>query len=1204
MQSVGVDLAAHAPRWVATALGRHAGAQQPPSTLKRNVFALFADVADFSGQTRKFALRGARGAEDLAALLNGCFSLLVEIIYAHRGDIIAFAGDGICAVWEESDVGAAGLLSVNCALALQHALRDWALSSEQDLRLRISIEAGEAFFSCVGGLEGQWRYLVTGAPLRLACAHNRRAGPGEVILSPKARSIVGDLCVGEIVEGEFLRVRSVAAAIRDEAEPPRVSLASEVLERLLPKVVLERSNYGGGNWLAEFRNLSIVGVQLADHDHDAALLRILQEATFAIQTVSARFEGMVLDVIPSEKGVNAFITFGLPPLGHRDDALRAVEAAMDLRESLAGGGLTASIGVSTGRLFCGEYGGKARRQYSVLGEAMNLAARLMAVAGDEIVCDAATSASLRGRVRFASLGDVELKGWLAPVPIYRPEAVLSPREPASDFALIGREEERQSLSEALDRVGAGEGQFIVIEGEAGIGSSRLMADLMERAHSREYSVYFGVATAIERSTLYFAWREVVLQLIGVAVAATPASIHETLLERIADAPRLGEWAPLLDDVIHVGLPQSALTQGIAGAARASNIEELVVHLVKQSAAREPTLLAFDNLQWFDDGSAALLRAVARRAPEILVAATASSDAPSPVFPDEAATGVRFVKLDALTAPVVAELVRQRLGVNAAPPELCEFVHRHAGGNPFFCEELLLALRDTKAIVVDHGVCRVEGDLDAASRSALTASVEGAIVSRIDALPSAHQLALKIASAFGGEFSATQLQALYPDPLAVEPLRALLDRLTELDLLSRQQREGEAVFDFRHELIRRVTYDQMSFAQRRDLHREIADGIVSRQGDRLGPYHVQLARHRELGEQAELAIEHLDRAAEQALRNYANRDAIASTRKAMDLARSAGVAVDERRRAAWESRLGDACHEMHEFEEASRHYQSVLDRLGFKVPTTPAQAARNLFGAALLQLGVRLRGRASPPRDAQEQADFQRAAHVYERLAEEYFYLNDPLRLLHGTLASLNLAERSGSTAETISGYNGLALGLGMSGLPRAARYYSDRAFRLARESGGRPEIARANLVAGVLASGLGEREQAVRFGLESEAAFRQLGDQARLQNGVVGRAFTHLMYGDMRQAREALEEMSGPDFKDANDTVHAWRICAWAVLDTIEGRAALTLLSELKSAASGQLAPADRLLCLGVLASAHKRRGERDAARDAAELGCASNKVS
>lgn len=162
---------------------------------------------------------------------------------------------------------------------------------------------------------------------------------------------------------------------------------------------------------------------------------------------------------------------------------------------------------------------------------------------------------------------------------------------------------------------------------------------------------------------------------------------------------------------------------------------------------------------------------------------------------------QIVTLDALNKDAVAELVRSRLGVTSFPAELHDFVHRHAGGNPFFCEELLLALRDAGAIELDRDGCRISGDLAAASRSALSASVEGAIVSRIDALPPADQMALKVASAIGVEFSSETLQSIYPDSATASDVPALLDRLVALELLRVQTFDLQNVYDFRHAIIR-------------------------------------------------------------------------------------------------------------------------------------------------------------------------------------------------------------------------------------------------------------------------------------------------------------------------------------------------------------------------------------------------------------------
>jgi adenylate cyclase len=293
-------------------------------------------------------------------------------------------------------------------------------------------------------------------------------------------------------------------------------------------------------------------------------------------------------------------------------------------------------------------------------------------------------------------------------------------------------------------------------------------------------------------------------------------------------------------------------------------------------------------------------------------------------------------------------------------------------------------------------------------------------------------------------------------------------------------------------------------------------------------------------------------------------------------------------------LGDANHELRDFDQASLHYQNAMQALGYRLPSTRAQLAKGIVANALRQAIHRF---VLAPRPNAAAVDKQRVSHIYERLSEQYFYRNDSLRLLHGTLASLNLAERCGSTAETISGYNGLALGLGMSGMKGAARFYSRCAFQLARERGGKPEVARANLVASVLAAGLGEKDHAQAFSLEAAAAFRELGDQARLQNVLVGQVFECLIHSDIARAESLLNELSGPDLKDASDTIRAWRLCARAIIDSIKGIADTALLLELRSVAEGKHAPADRLLCFGVLASAHERRGDSEAAREAAERG-------
>ena len=215
-------------------------------------------------------------------------------------------------------------------------------------------------------------------------------------------------------------------------------------------------------------------------------------------------------------------------------------------------------------------------------------------------------------------------------------------------------------------------------------------------------------------------------------------------------------------------------------------------------------------------------------------------------------------------------------------------------------------------------------------------------------------------------------------------------------------------------------------------------------------------------------------------------------------------------------LGDAYHELMHFDQAALNYRTAMKALGCEEPSNPAALAMGVLSNALRQARHRL---LPAPRVAGAAEDIQRVAHIYERLSEEYFYSNNVLPLLHGTLASLNLAEHSGAVGETIAGYNALALALGIAGIVGLARRYSRRALRLAAEKGDLPDVARAHLVAGVLNYGLGDWE-AVRLNAErSSRLFRQLGDRLRLATAASMAIYTSIVRCELARATAELERL-------------------------------------------------------------------------------------
>jgi hypothetical protein len=225
------------------------------------------------------------------------------------------------------------------------------------------------------------------------------------------------------------------------------------------------------------------------------------------------------------------------------------------------------------------------------------------------------------------------------------------------------------------------------------------------------------------------------------------------------------------------------------------------------------------------------------------------------------------------------------------------------------------------------------------------------------------------------------------------------------------------------------------------------------------------------------------------------------------------------------------------------------------------------------------------------------SHIYEFLSEQYFFQNDSLAVLNGTLASLNLAEQSGAAPETIRGYTALALGTAMSGLVSVARSYGTRAQRLAERHGSLPDIARVELVLGVLAYGLGKWGDAEQHADKAMGLYQRLGDRARAQTSETMAIFVAILRGDITRADALLADLYSKISSDSSIQVRAWSLSARVLIDTILGSTSAQHLNGLRAIAGSKLIRTDQLLCLGIGAMAYLQRQEIDSALEFAERG-------
>jgi len=336
----------------------------------------------------------------------------------------------------------------------------------------------------------------------------------------------------------------------------------------------------------------------------------------------------------------------------------------------------------------------------------------MQAAPDTILCDAATQSAARSRLRFRALPAISVKGKADPIAVYCPVEPARARD--RRWTMVGRDRERQLLSSRLEELEGGRSGLVLIEGEPGIGKSRLLAELLQQARARGVRSLLGAGDAIETTTPYHAWRPVFTELLDLAGVEDVEARRARVLAHAGAVPRLARLAPLLNPVLALDLPDNEFTAQLSGQVRADNTRRLLVRLLRVGAAAKdagasPLLVALDDGHWFDSASWALTAQVASRVrPLLLAIATRPLVEPPPPdyrrLRDDPATD--RLPLQPLDPSDTLALVCSRLGVPSLPERVAGLIEDRAQGNPFFSEELAYALRDTGLIRIADGRCTI------------------------------------------------------------------------------------------------------------------------------------------------------------------------------------------------------------------------------------------------------------------------------------------------------------------------------------------------------------------------------------------------------------------------------------------------------------------------------------------------------------------
>jgi class 3 adenylate cyclase/predicted ATPase len=600
---------------------------------------------------------------------------------------------------------------------------------------------------------------------------------------------------------------------------------------------------------AERRQLSVmfcdlVGSTALSTQFDPEDLReIITAYHRAVAGVVAKADGFVSRYM----GDGVLVYFGYPQ-AHEDDAERAVRAGLGAidavgRLDIKSIRLQARVGIATGLVVVGDLIGEGSAQeQSVVGETPNLAARLQALAEpDAVVISAGTRRLVGDLFEYRDLGVVEVKGIARPVrawQVLRPSVVASRFEALRGGALsrlVGRDEEIEVLLSRWARGKAGDGQVVLISGEAGLGKSRIAATLNERLNAEPAIRLRYFCSPYHQDSALYPSVDQLGRAAGFASDDPPAVKLEKLETLLARATPPDEDVAVLADLLSLPVSERHPLPNLSPQRKKERTFEALIRQLEGLARQQPVLIVYEDAHWIDPTSRDLLDLIVERVRglRVLLIITFRPEF-KPRWSDRAQ--VTMLVLDRLDRQDRTALVAQITGGKTLPDEVIEQIVDRTDGVPLFVEEL------TKSIL-ESGLLRETADRYILDRAlppfAIPTTLHDSLMARLDRLASVRQVA-QIGAAIGREFSYPLLCAV--SRLADAELQSALARLVASELVFQRGAPPDAAYTFKHALVQDAAHNSLLRSSRQQLHAKIADALETHSPELMDSQPELFAQH--------------------------------------------------------------------------------------------------------------------------------------------------------------------------------------------------------------------------------------------------------------------------------------------------------------------------------------------------------------------------
>jgi class 3 adenylate cyclase len=578
---------------------------------------MHCDVTGFTAMNEALASMGNEGAEVMAKILNRFFERMLRIGEQWNGIQMKFGGDAMLLYFPDAQHA---LCAAKCGLEMQAAMKEFSKVKVNDgvcqLRMRIGIHSGRFYSVSLGHDKGLLHYLITGPDVNRAADVEPLAEPGQVVVSDETAQLIKDHSRLSITEHKGIwEVERAQALEVSHASSEVLNAPHEVLERYLMPAVANGKASGlyGEHRRATIAFIYLFGLsELLERKGEDEALKQANEYIQMVLSIAERYGGSLLASDVAEHADKIVVTFGAP-VSIPDQEGSCLRFAYDLREKVAESNmdLRHQIGINTGFIFAGEIGSSWRREYTTIGDNMNLAARLMVAAGEgNILVSSFTAEKVGDEFILDELEPILVKGKSQPIKIMRLNSVRSSalrQLHADDLSIIGRDKELEQLHALADRVKSSESCSVLISGDAGIGKTALCDVFVANLQAAGWITANSICQSYDIQNAFSAWRYPLQKLCGITehdpMDKAWCKIESTISK---NCPEFYDFAPLIADILLIRNDGNSVVSSLDAKTKRDKRILLIRSLVINISRSTSLCLIFDGIGWMDSSSAQII----------------------------------------------------------------------------------------------------------------------------------------------------------------------------------------------------------------------------------------------------------------------------------------------------------------------------------------------------------------------------------------------------------------------------------------------------------------------------------------------------------------------------------------------------------------------------------------------------------------------